>query len=169
MTQMDSVDFNSPDRVHALLRRHGHKQLLSPKVLCAALELARPTVRYQDLLSEVRDFFEERAALVPNGLNCLPSCWLTQLPVILPALDKDQRRLMPYMLEEVSMKEGVLCLAFAQEQLIATADPSKYDALRIRLTLSLRPNLWQSLSLDHERAIWDARPDLRCELFRVIN
>ena len=136
-------------------------------MLARAFELARPKIKRVDLLSEVRTFFQIKACRVPEGLDGLPSCWLRALPDLLWATRRPHWKHLPYMISLVSMEQGVLCLAFAQEDPSQEDRLTRWDALRIHLNQKLAPNLWQPLSRRMEWAIWLRWSELRSELFQL--
>lgn len=165
VSEVKFADPRTPARVMRLMRDHGYKQQLSQTVLAAAFELAQPVTERARLSLEARDFFSAKAALVPQGLDDLPSCWLSVLPKQLWATRKAEWHYLPYMIEKLRVEQGVLCLTFAQELPNTTDRLTRWDELRVRLNLSLQPNLWTALTRELEHSIWRHRPHLRSELF----
>ena len=167
MTDLQINYLRSPERVQQLLRLDGYKQRLATGVLGAALERCRPATPRGQLLSQTKGFFRSKAVIVPAGLDELPSCWLQQLPILLWRSRKSHWKMLPYMICSLGVEDGVLWIAFAQEQPADEIRLTCWDKLRIHLNLNLLPNLWCPLSHDLEKWIWDARPKLRSDLFRL--
>jgi hypothetical protein len=157
----------SPQRTQTLLRLYGHTPKLVPRVLSAAFDLCNTTVSPDQLLPQTREFFRSKAVIIPTGLDELPSCWLQDLPTVLWHSRKPHWKHLPYMISELGVEDGVLWVAFAQEQPNDEDRLTRWDELRMRLNLHLRPNLWTPLSRELERKIWHARPDLRADLFHL--
>jgi hypothetical protein len=157
----------SAEHVQALMRASGHQPRVTLGVLARAFEVAQPKVRRADLLSEVRTFFLIQACRVPEGLDRLPSCWLRALPNLLLATRRPHWEKLPYMISLVRLEQGVLCLAFAQEEPPQEDRLTLWDSLRIHLNQSLVPNRWQPLSHQMERDIWSRWPELRRDLFEL--
>src|ERR1700690_1926814 len=101
---------SSVEHVQALLLACGLKQRVTPAVLAAAAEMLGPDSWREEIIVEARQFFAQRAGLVPNGLEELPSRWLQQLPRHL-----ENRDMGPFLMTTVEFERGVLCIAFAHE------------------------------------------------------
>ena len=71
---------SSAGHVQALLLACGLKQRIAPAVLAAAAELLGPGSGREEIIVAARQFFAQRAGLVPHGLEEVPSRWLQQLP-----------------------------------------------------------------------------------------
>lgn len=167
MTGLTLAQLESAAHVYVLMRNRGCRLRLSEVVLSGAFEVVQPRIERGQLLSEVSTFFRRKAILVPEGLDLLPSCWLSALPTLLWATRKDHWEKLPYMIRRLDLERGVLCVKFKQEQPLEITRLTRWDELRIHLNQSLQPNLWQALSPRTERAVWSGRPDLRSELFRL--
>lgn len=167
MTDLQINYLRSPERVQQLLRLDGHKQRLVPGVLGAAFRMCLPAMPHDQLLSRTKGFFRSKAVIIPTGLEELPSCWLQQLPILLWHSRKSHWKMLPYMICSLGVEDGVLWIAFAQEQPTDEIRLTCWDKLRIHLNLNLLPNLWCPLSHDLEKRIWDARPKLRSDLLRL--
>jgi hypothetical protein len=165
MTGLKLAQLESAAHVYELMRNRGCRLRLREGVLSSAFEVLQPQIERGDLLSEARAFFRSKAILIPEGLDELPSCWLSALPTLLWATREDHWEKLPYMIRRLDLERGVLCLKFKQEQPLKTTRLTRWDELRININRALEPNLWQELSPSTERAIWSRRPDLRRELF----
>ncbi len=166
MKSLELSYLQSAEHVHALLRTHGYKPVVSRVVLAAVLHLLQPSPRV-DLIREATEFFRSKAAMVPDGLAELPSAWLRDLPALVWSSRKAHWTEIPYMIRRLTHEDGALCMMFAQELPNIEDRLSAWDRLRLRLNLGLQPNLWTPLPRDLERRIWIGRPDLRSELFRL--
>jgi hypothetical protein len=116
----------------------------------------------EEIIVEARQFFAQRAGLVPNGLEGLPSRWLQQLPQHL-----ENRDMGPFLMTTVEFERGVLCIAFAHEVESKTGRMTPWDDLRFVLNLALQPNLWHPLARKEEWDVWNRCPQLRRELFAL--
>ena len=157
----------SAEHANALMRAGGHTPCVTLKVLERAFELAQPKIKRVDLLAEVRTFFQIKACLVPEGLDGLPSCWLRTLPELLWTTRRPHWKKLPYMINFMRIDQGLLCVAFAQEEPPQEDRLTRWDTLRIHLNQSLVPNRWQPLSRRMEKDIWSRWPELRRELFQL--
>ncbi len=166
MNDIELAYLQSAAHVRALLNTRGHKPVISPAVLAAALDLHRRPPA-EDPLERAIEFFRTRAVIVPSGLRELPAAWLTDLPGLLWSTRKAHWAAIPYMINQVTFEDGVLTLAFAQELPSSEDRLTAWDKLRIHLNLSCYPNLWRPLTPELERSIWDSHPGLRRELFRL--
>lgn len=157
---------NSPEHIINLVRVAGAVPLRSPEMLAAALAQTQ-TKPYPEILYKARDFFAGKAVFVPEGLERLPGVWLEQLPDVLWLTRKPHWSHLPYMIRAVDFRRGVVCLTFAQELPNLEDRITAWDRLRVQVNCLLLPNLWSTMPKRLEKAIWDARPDLRSELFKV--
>lgn len=157
----------SPQHVRDLLGQC--KPKLTPRVLAAAFDLWAPSTPRDRILSDTEAFFRTKATRVPTGLDDLPSCWLQDLPVLLWQSCKPHWEFVPYMITSLCLEDGVLCVAYAQELPTRETRLTQWDRLRMYLNMSLRPNLWITLTHQQEQEIWRRRPDLQAELFQVPN
>ncbi|HLH54085.1 MAG TPA: hypothetical protein VKY92_10780 [Verrucomicrobiae bacterium] len=167
MREISKAYLRSAERVDKLMRACGHRPSVTQGVLARAFELAQPKIKRAALLAEVRTFFQVEACIVPEGLDGLPCCWLRALPELLLATRRPHWEKLPYMITLTVLDQGVLCLAFAQEEPTQEDRLTQWDALRIHLNDSLLPNRWQPLSRQMERQIWLRWPELRSELFQL--
>ena len=161
------TELTSAQRFQALMKFLGFRPKLTPAVLEAALSLRAEHLPREQLLTHVKHFFSQTAVFIPLGLEDLPSTWLSQLPDIIWATRKSEWTTLPYFVRAVGIEDGSLRIAFSNEQPITPDRISRWDQLRISLNLSLQPNLWFSLSMEDERAIWCKWPGLRRELLTV--
>jgi hypothetical protein len=157
----------SVERFQELMRGLNIPQRLSLPILEAALDCHERTAQRDVLLHQVRDFFATRATRVPKGLDRLPAVWLTQIPGVLWATRKPHWESLPYFIGAFGVEQGILRVAYLQEQPSNLRRINMWDQLRVTLNISLKPNLWTPLTNHEERAVWEARPDLHAELFRV--
>jgi hypothetical protein len=158
---------SSAERFLLLMEDLGFKQHLRPAVLAAALELHERRLPHTDIVNEARNFFAERAVPIPHGIEELPSTWLRVLPRILWSTRKPSWMALPYCIGVLGIEEGILRIAYPQEQQVTGNQITQWDQLRIVVNLSLQPNLWRPLSVADERELWDKRPELRQELLAV--
>ena len=156
----------SADHVFKLMHDGRHKQRPTEGVLSAAFELFKLETERKRLLEETKVFFRSMAAMVPIGLETLPSCWLRGIPQALLDTCQADWNWIPYMLAELRIDRAVLRLRFAQEEPPDEARVTRWDKIRIKLNL-IQPNLWCPLGCDLERQIWVRHADLRNDLFRL--
>ncbi len=138
-------------------------------MLNAAFEIYQPTLPRELLIRIVEHFFSAKAVIVPDGLAELPSCWLHNLAPLLWHSRKPHWETLPYMIDSLGIENGILWLAFAQELPTEATQLTRWDELRIMLNSDLKPNIWHPLTREQEREIWRLRPELRGELFQLIN
>ena len=169
MTDLQLNYLISPERVQQLLRLDGYKRRMTAGVLGAAFDVCCPLMPRAQLLSQTKGFFSTKAVIVPAGLDELPSCWLQQLPKLLWCSRKPHWKMLPYMIRSLGIEDGFLWIAFEQEQPTDETRLTSWDRLRMLLNLNLLPNLWCPLSSELEKEIWHSRPDLRSDLFRLID
>ncbi len=167
MTEEPIAGLASADHILKILRSHRLKQSLTPAVVAAAAELAERTASREEVVSQARQFFNDRTGLVPIGLEELPSCWLQQLPTLLWNGHKPGEDMLPYMVLRLAFEQGALGIAFLQEPLNKNGRVTCWDRLRLLLNLFLVPNLWRPLTREEELEIWTRRPELRRELFTL--
>jgi hypothetical protein len=158
---------SSAERLEALMEGLGFKKYSSPAVLVAALALHEGRFPRADLMKKVHDFFSQRAVFIPLGLEELPSVWLNGLAEILWSTRKPEWEVLPYFISAIGIENGILRIAYRQEQRVLGARITSWDQLRIVINLSLQPNFWRPLCQEEEREIWDKRPNLRRELLAV--
>jgi len=153
---------SSAGHIQALLLACGLKQRITPAILAAAAELLGPDSWREEILGEARQFFAQRAGMIPHGLEEIPSRWLQQLPRHL-----GNREMGPFMITSLAFDQGLLCVAFAHEIGSQSGRMTVWDDLRFVLNLALEPNLWHSLSREAEQDVWNRCPALRRELFSL--
>lgn len=158
----------SAARICALLHDQGNQQVISRTVLSAALEVLDHANK-ESVMRDAEQFFRSKAVILPGGLETLPPSWLITLPKILWQTRKREWEILPYMIREIRAEDGVLCVKFAQELPWAGDRVTRWDRLRIQINLGVSPNLWTPLSRELERRIWAARPQLRTELFQILD
>lgn len=157
----------SAARVYDLLEHAGYRPCISERLLRAALDVqAAPDPSH--MVKETTSFFSTNAAMIPHGLDSLPTAWLRQIPGILWRSRKPHWTSIPYMIRRLSFEQGVLCVSFAQELPNGEDRLTAWDRLRVLLNLELRPNIWKPLPKALERRIWDECLGARAELFRVL-
>ena len=164
MKPAEIARLSSAGHVQALLLACGLKQRITPAVLAAAAELLGPDSWREEILVEARQFFAQRAGMIPHGLEEIPSRWLQQLPQHL-----GNREMGPFMITSLAFEQGVLCVAFAHEVGSKTGHMTMWDDLRFMLNLALEPNIWHPLTRKEEFEIWHRRPELRRRLFVLID
>jgi len=153
---------SSAGHVQALLLACGLKQRVTPAILAAMAELLGPDSGREEILVEARQFFAERAGMIPHGLEEIPSRWLRQLPRHL-----ENRDMGPFMITSLAFEQGLLCVAFAHEIASQTGRMTIWDDLRFVLNLALQPNIWRPLARKEEWDVWSRWPKLRRELFSL--
>ena len=162
MKPAEIARLSSAGHVQALLLACGLKQKITPAILAAAAELLGPDSWREEILVEARQFFAQRAGMIPHGLEEIPSRWLQQLP-----RHMGNREMGPFMITSLAFDQGLLCVAFAHEIGSQSGRMTVWDDLRFVLNLALEPNLWHSLSRDAEQDVWNRWPALRRELFSL--
>ena len=113
------------------------------------------------MLKTVEKFFLEKAALVPEGLDSLPTNWLAALPGILWAMRKPHWTRLPFFIDRVAMVDGVLLLHFAQELPNTENRLTAWDKIRIAVNAAVYPSRWRPLSRRHRAELWRQHPELR--------
>lgn len=156
----------SAPHTEALLRSRGIKRITSTRLIEAALSVANDRADEREV-DMTKQFFSTRAVIVPRGLDAIPKIWLSQLPRILWQSRKPHWRHLPYMISSVTCADGLLCLAFAQEQPEFSGRVSAWDRVRVLVNRQLSPNIFTPLSVEIERRIWQQFPELRSELFQL--
>lgn len=158
----------SAQHVHWLFRAlHWHAKL-TPGLLYAAFQEPRKEPEHAILLEDTRLFFRQRAILIPEGLETLPSRWLETIPQVLLGTLKPHWHHIPYMITSLRLCNSVLCISFAQEGYASGGNRlTRWDQLRITLNRCIRPNLWSALSSKERLAIWNSHHELREELVGV--
>lgn len=158
--------YGSPEHVHELMERLRWEQKLTVPILTGALDMIGESFCNSSLLDETRDFFRRRAILIPIGIETLPSCWLTTLPsLLLRTLKPHWSQVVPYMISELRMENGVLCFSFAQELPQIEKRFTRWDELRVTINRSLYPNLWRPLEPEHKHDLLLRFPELGTEHF----
>lgn len=159
----------APGPLHSMMRNWGKSERLSPNLLEAILQLEETRLPRAKLLQKSRKFFLEKAILAPKGLDTLPSAWLEKIPQILWATRKAEWKVLPYFIRKLSYDAGILSIQFHLEPNGEGRHNTftRWDRLRLQVNYSLRPSLWHWLDKAEERRIWDARPELRMDLFTV--
>jgi len=157
----------SAERTHWLMRQIGLHVCVSTNVIESAFQLFQPEEPRQRLLDEARDALRPYLVLLPQGLECLPTCWLKALPGIWQDLCRINPRWAGTALGAVAHDHGVLRLVSAQEQNIRLDQISVFDLMRIDINARLYPSIWRPLKRRHERVIWMHQPGLRKDLFKL--
>jgi hypothetical protein len=143
-----------------LMLNAGHRRLNPPALVMAATHLSRKRQR-QRVLKSVQRFFLGKAAMVPEGLESLPTCWLAALPGILWGLRKPHWSRLPYFISQVTMQKGVLLLQFAQEQSNPDKRVTVWDKIRIAVNAGIYPSRWRPFSRQLEAELRLRHPELR--------
>ena len=132
------------DHVEKLMLQNGHQSLNPPLLVMTATTLGSNRQRKR-VLKAVNRFFLEKAAMVPEGLEALPTCWLAALPGILWGLRKPHWTRLPYFIDRVTVENGLLLLHFAQEQPNPENRLTSWDKIRIAVNAGLYPSRWRPL------------------------
>jgi len=146
--------------VEKLMLQAGHRSLNAPLLVMTAITLGRKR-QHKRLLKTVGRFFLEKAAMVPEGLESLPTCWLAALPGILWGLRKPHWARLPYFIDRVSVENGLLLMHFAQEQPNAEIRVSAWDKIRIAVNAGLYPSRWRPLNRRLRAELRLRHPELR--------
>jgi hypothetical protein len=155
----------SAQHVHRLFRRLNWHPKLTPGLLYSAFQLGGKESEQPVLLENTRLFFRQRAILIPEGLETLPSRWLETIPQVLLETLKPHWHHIPYMITSLRLCNSVLCVSFAQEGYASGGNRlTRWDQLRITLNRCIRPNLWTALTSEERLAIWNSHHELREEL-----
>jgi hypothetical protein len=155
--------FFTAAHVETLMRQAGCKRLWSGEVVLAAAKLGRRRNR-KSLLKKVQTFFLTQAAMVPEGLDTLPSPWLAALTEILWKTRKPEWTKLPYFVDRVGVQNGVLLLHFAQEQPNPDGRFTSWDRLRLKVNAGLYPSAWRPLNRLHVAKLRPGFPELRVTL-----
>jgi hypothetical protein len=150
------------DHTEALMRRCGMEPILSPKALNAAFVLDARI--HKRSLDQARDFFRQKACMIPEGLESLPASWLAGLPGILWAMRKPHWMNIPYMIQRVACVDGVLLLSFAQESAPNDMRFTSWDRIRVKVNRCVYPSRWRPLLRHHRVRLWIEHPELRPQL-----
>ena len=96
----------------------------------------------------------------------MAAAWLAGLPGIQWRLRRPHRPRVPYMIERVACVEGVLLLAFAQEETGRSPGGAStaWDRVRVMTNRALYPGRWRPLSRAHRLELLGTRPELRPHL-----
>jgi hypothetical protein len=160
-------DYPSVNRFLNFMDELDLRPQLSPSLLQGWLELYEKRLSHDIVLEQAKVFFQEKAMSVPEGLEDLPAAWLECLPAVLWQTRKPHWEMLPYFISALGMEDGVLRMEFAQEVSIGKVGFSRFDHLRVSVNLAIAPNLWQKFTRAEEYQLWQLRPDLRQELFKV--
>jgi hypothetical protein len=158
------TELASADYVHQLMTRRSRKPLWPPEVVLAATELCRPVPTRASIIDAVESFFRSKACrlhLVPKGLKRLPLCWLAAIPNILWRLRRPHWAHLPFRIDVLRVREGVLVVSFAQEEQPDLSCITRWDDIRLVLNLSVYPSIWRPLRRRHFVELWAKQPDLR--------
>jgi hypothetical protein len=158
----------SPEELYSLvhlqrlLSKHGFREVNDDPTFRAALVLCSEESHHRRVLAETKEFFLIKRALVPRGLERLPTAWLKALPHILWSLRQAPWTHLPFMINETNGADGLLQVRFEQEsQCPAETDRvTVWDWIRLKLNASLYPSRWRPLNSKHQRYLKVRRPDL---------
>ena len=152
----------SVEHLKRLLRAEGFREEMDPQLFEAALRICKEQEREQ-LVEYANGFFRAYAAMIPRGLETLPSPWLKALPGILCATRAPHRTHLPYMICELAQREGLLLVRFVQEAMceLNHSRTTAWDRIRVVLNTSLYPSRWRPLRPRHQRQIQTRWPELR--------
>lgn len=146
----------------ALMRRQGLEPRLSAEMVAAAARL--DAALHQGALDRAATFFWEKTGQVPEGLDTLPAAWLAGLPGILWSLRRPRWTRLPYRVESVACKEGVLLLNFAGEPEPDEERFTLWDEIRVVANRALYPSRWRLLLARHRLALGLIGPHLDLSL-----
>ncbi|HXT13121.1 MAG TPA: type IV secretion system DNA-binding domain-containing protein [Candidatus Angelobacter sp.] len=152
----------SVEHLKRLLRAQGWREELDQPLFEAALRICREPDREQRV-EYAKGFFRTYAAMIPRGLETLPSPWLKALPGILWTTRAPRRMHLPYMICELAQSEGLLLVRFAQEGVceLNHSRQTAWDRIRIVLNTSLYPLRWRLLRPRHARQIQARWPEIK--------
>jgi hypothetical protein len=156
-----SEDPNSVEHLKRLLRGEGFREQMDQPVFDAAVDLSSSGFDREKLIEVTNAFFRARAIMVPRGLESLPSGWLKSLPGILLTTQTPQRTHLPYMICNLSQREGLLLMQFTQESICELSGPriSAWDRIRIMVNTSLYPSRCRPLTRRHRRQLQARWPE----------
>jgi hypothetical protein len=112
-------------------------------------------------MDAVESFFRGKSCLVPKGLKHLPLCWLAAIPNILWRLRRPHWTHLPFMIDNLRARDGVLIVGFAQEERPDLNRITRWDDIRLTLNLAVYPSMWRPLRHRHFVDLWAKQPDLR--------
>jgi hypothetical protein len=144
------VSFTVPYLV-ALMRRQGLQPKLSAELVAAVARL--DAALHPAALARVARFFREKTGQMPDGLDSLPAAWLAGLPGILWPLRRPSWTHLPYGVERIACREGVLLLSFAGEPEPDDKRYTLWDEIRVVANRSLYPSRWRPLLPRHQLAV----------------
>jgi hypothetical protein len=147
--------------VEQLMQKAGFSLRWPAEVVMRACALRRR--RRRKTMQRVSGFFLSQGALVPEGLDKLPDCWLAALPGILRPLREPNGMRLPFCIDRVGVEDGVLLLRFAQEQ-PGNAGTDSWDRIRVAVNSGLYPSRWRPLSCWHLAKLRQLNPELRSAL-----
>ena len=147
--------------VEQLMQQSGFKSENLYQLVKAAAPALAGKRKHKRVLKSVEKFFLEKAALVPEGLDSLPTNWLAALPGILWAMRKPHWTRLPFFIDRVAMVDGVLLLHFAQELPNTENRLTAWDKIRIAVNAAVYPSRWRPLSQRHRAELWHQHPELR--------
>ena len=148
----------SAKHVERLMQEAGFSLLWPAEVVTCACALRRRRRRLT--MRRVSGFFLSQGALVPEGLDKVPDCWLAALPGILRSLREAPGLRLPFLIDRVGVEDGVLLLRFAQEQ-PGSAGTDSWDRIRVAVNSGLYPSRWRPLSRWHLAKLRQLHPELR--------
>jgi energy-coupling factor transporter ATP-binding protein EcfA2 len=151
---------HTADHVEKLMLQVGCRPLNPPLLVMTATTLGRNRQRKRVLKAASR-FFLEKAAMVPEGLESLPTCWLAALPGILWGLRKPHWAKLPYFINRVAVENGLLLLHFEQEQPNPEQRLTSWDKIRIAVNAGLYPSRWRPLNRRLRVELRLTHPELR--------
>lgn len=134
--------------VYRLMERLGMPTLISQEILEAAFSIDAGV--HDRALNQAREFFRNKAAMIPEGLESLPAAWLAGLPAILWSTRKPHWSKLPYMIRHVASVDGVLLLDFAQEDQHRSSRVTVWDRIRAVVNRCLYPSRWRPLLQRHQ-------------------
>lgn len=146
--------------VEQLMQQAGFKAENPGRLVTAAATVAGKR-KHKRVLKTVQTFFLEKAALVPEGLDILPTDWLAALPGILWTMRKPHWTRLPFFIDRVAMADGALLLHFAQELPNPENRLTAWDKIRITVNSAVYPSRWRPLSRRHRAELWLRHPELR--------
>jgi hypothetical protein len=141
------VDPANSKRLERQLLEQNYKLQLDESELQSVLQLFAKIDDKEKSLTVARDFFRERAVLIPSGLEYLPLPWLRGLPGILWSLRLRHWTRLPYMISEAFVVDGLMQFRFAQEAMRDTDDHhvSAFDLVRQAVNIRLYPSRFRML------------------------
>jgi hypothetical protein len=131
-----------------LMRQHGFVATPYPQWLetvAAAEAQLEDNGQWGKGLEKSQEYFKARCPQLPEGLDTLPGCWLSQMPGLFARIIAcDDSKMISIAPDEIYQEQGMLHVGFAMEKELPFwgGDINFWDDLRVFLNSKLCPNRW---------------------------